>query len=427
MTINDMTIALNLLFLFVLIVFSAFFSGMEIAFLSTDRLRLQIDKARGGSVSGVLRRLFRNTSLYITTMLVGNNIVIVMYGLVTSALLNPLLATFFSDGVVILINSIVSTFVILLLGEYLPKSYFKRNANKCMHRFAFPIYFLYIILYPISIFCALISRFFIWISGSSNKAQSIAPKLTTVDLDHYLSVSMQSYCAEKQPLDTEVKILHNAIDFSEVRARDCMVPRNEIVACDIDTDVEELKDIFVTTGFSKIVVYKENIDDIVGYVHSSEMFRGGDWQKRMRKTLFVPESAYGHKLMRQLMLRKQSLAVVIDELGGTAGIITLEDLVEEIFGDIEDEHDKKKLIAKQLDECNWVLSGRIEIDDLNDRFGLDLPESDDYNTLAGFVIDHCNSIPENKEEVTIGKYHFTVLKSSSNRIELLRLTIQEDE
>ena len=413
--------------LLLLIAFSALFSGMEIAYLSTDRLRLLIDKSRGGPVSSVLRRLFRNTGLYITTMLVGNNIVLVMYGLVMSALLNPLLERLIPDWAVLILNSLIATFIILIFGEYLPKSYFKRNANQSMRRFAFPIYFIFILLYPVSLLCALISRMFIWMSGSANKEQAIAAKLTTIDLDHYLSVSAQSDgTAGKQPLDTEVKILQNAIDFSSVKARDCMVPRNEIVACDISASVEELKQLFVQTGYSKVVVYRDSIDDIVGYVHSSEMFRGPDWQHRMRKALFVPESAFGHKLMRQLMLRKQSLAVVIDELGGTAGIITLEDLVEEIFGEIEDEHDKETIVAKQIDEHNWVLSGRIEIDELNERFGLDLPEADDYNTLAGFVIHHCGSIPKSKEQVTIDKYRFTILKSTSSRIELLRLNILDD-
>lgn len=397
---------------------------MEIAYLTSDRLRIELDRNKGGLMGRILTLLFRNPENYVTTMLVGNNIVLVMYGLMMAQVLDPLLARFIgSDGVLLLLNSIISTLVIIVFGEYLPKSQFKKDPNSTMRHLAFPVVFFYIILYPISIFCTFLSRGILLLLG--NRSRSIAQtRLTTVDLDHYLSENLSNNGIVGN-LDTEVKILQNAIDFTDVRARDCMIPRNEIVACDLETSSEELTNIFISTGLSKVIVYRENIDDVIGYIHSSEMFRGEGWQKRMKTALYIPESTYGHKLMKLLMQKKKSIAIVIDEMGGTAGIVTLEDIVEELFGDIEDEHDRKKLIQRKLDDKNYILSGRSEIDDLNEQFNLGLPESDEYNTLAGLILAYNRDIPETKEVVVINHFSFKILRSSSTRIELIKLSILE--
>ena len=248
--------------------------------------------------------------------------------------------------------------------------------------------------------------------------------LGRVDLDHYLAENMSGE-NEQNDLTTEVKIIQNALDFSGIQVRDCMIPRNEMIACELQTDIEVLKTTFIDTGLSKIIIYRQNIDDVVGYIHSSEMFRGQDWQKRINTTVFVPESMYANKLMRILMQRKKSIAIVIDELGGTAGMVTLEDLVEEIFGDIEDEHDTRKIIAKQLGPHTYLVSGRMEIDDVNERFGLSLPESDDYLTVAGFILNSHQNIPQANEVVEIAPYTFTILRSSSTKIELVKMSIDD--
>lgn len=411
--------------LIVLILLSAFFSGIEIAYFSSNRLRVEIDRDRGGATGRILTILFHHPETFLSTMLVGNNIVLVMYGLVVASLLDPVLEPYISNPwVLILINALISTFLIIIFGEYLPKSYFKRNANRAMRYFSLPIFFFYILLYPISALTSWLSRMLLKMVGKEGSDRQFR-RLTTVDLDHYLSSSVR----EDEPegnLNTEVKIMQKAIEFSEVRARDCMVPRNEIVACELETDAEELRQMFIETGLSKIVIYNESIDDVIGYIHSSEMFKGPKWQERMKEAIFVAESAPGQTLMKQLMREKKSIAIVVDELGGTAGIITLEDLVEEIFGEIEDEHDTKTHVARAIDDKNFVLSARMEIDEVNELFNLDLPESDDYNTIAGYILQNHGDIPVPREQVEIDRFRFTILRSSSTRIELVKLTLLDN-
>lgn len=413
-----------LIYIVILLALSSFFSGMEIAYLTSDKLRIELDRNRGGITGRILTILFRNPNNYITTILVGNNIVLVMYGLFMSQILDPILHRFItSDGLLLLTNSIISTLIIIIFGEYLPKSQFKKDPNGIMRHLALPIVLSYVVLYPISILCTKLSQGILFLMGKKNQAIPHA-RLTTIDLDHYLSESYSSD-GPSGSLDTEVKIIQNALDFSDVKARDCMVPRNEIVACSLETSLEELTNIFISTGLSKVIVYKESIDDVVGYIHCSEIFKGKDWQERMQSAVYVPDSTYGHKLMKQLMQHKKSIAIVIDEMGGTSGIITLEDLVEEIFGNIEDEHDRKKLIERKIDDNTYIISGRSEIDDLNERFALGLPESDEYNTLAGLILYYNRDIPNSKEVVVVDNFSFKILRSSSTRIELIKLTILE--
>lgn len=421
---NSLHIIYTLVGIVLLILFSAFFSGMEIAFLSSDRLSLEISKEKKNAKGAVQRILFHNPDIYIATMLVGNNIVLVLYGLLMSVLIDPWLQFMkLPAGMIILVDSLFATFVIIIFGEYRPKRRFMLNANRAMQRYSYPLFLFYILLYPISLIATLLTRFLSWITGKGASAD-LTPKLTISDLERYLDDSRGESTAEGS-LDTEVKIMQKAIDFSDVKARDCMVPRNELIACEFETSFDELKDKFVSTGLSKIVVYKEGIDNVVGYIHAQEVFRGEDWQSRIKKAPYVPESIYGYKLMTQLMQSKCSLAVVIDEMGGTAGIITLEDLVEEIFGEIEDEHDKSKITIHRTANNVFILSGRAEIDEINETLDLHLPEDDEYNTLAGLILKYYRSIPKKGEKVVVDRFSFEILRSTSSRIELVRLTLLE--
>ena len=411
-------------YLVLIVILSAFFSGSEIAYLSVDRLRIELDRDKGGGRGYVLSMLYNHPDRFISTMLVGNNIVLVVYGLLMSRLLNPLLSFFIAyDWLSLIVNTLLSTFFIVVFGEYLPKASFRRNPNETIDHFLYPLAFFYVLLYPLSLFCTAISRLFILIVAPKGKNKPTARRLTTIDLNHYLAENNGENVNGGHELDTEVKIIRKAIDFSNVQARDCMIPRNEIVACDYDTDMEDLKQLFIQSGLTKIVVYKENIDNVVGYIHSSEMFKGEDWQERLKSAVFVPESMFGNKLMEILMQQKKSIAIVIDELGGTAGLITLEDLVEEIFGDIQDEHDTNSIIAKKQDENTYILSGRLEIDDANERLNLNLPESDDYLTIAGLILSAYPHIPNPGEVVVIDRFSFRILRSSESKIDLVKLTI----
>lgn len=416
---------MDYLYILITLLLSGFFSGTEIAFFSSDKVRLELDRNEGGLRGKALGLLYRNPDQMVTTLLVGNNIVLVVYGLLMAKLLTrPLENWTENDAIIVTVQSILSTVIILLTGEFLPKTIFKTNANRMMRLLALPIASIYILLYPLAKFFTGISRLFIRVIDKEYVPESTG--LGRVDLDHYLAENMPVE-KEANDLSTEVKIIQNALDFSNIQVRDCMIPRNEMIACERQTDIEVLKKTFIETGLSKIVVYRQNIDDVMGYIHSSEMFHGKDWQNRINTTIFVPESMYANKLMQLLMQRKKSIAIVIDELGGTAGMVTLEDLVEEIFGEIEDEHDTRKIIAQELAPDTYLLSGRMEIDELNERFGLSLPESDDYLTVAGFILQKHQNIPKANEIVEIEPYTFTIIRSSSTKIELVKMFINKEQ
>ncbi|MCC8094642.1 MAG: hemolysin family protein [Tannerellaceae bacterium] len=413
-------------YILILLAFSAFFSGMEIAFISSNKLRYELDKKRKTFSSKILDIFYNNPNQFISTMLVGNNIALVIYGLQMAIILEPYIAKVVSNGaLIVLIQSLISTILILFTAEFIPKTIFKINPNFSLSLFAVPLYIFYIILYPISRFSSLISFGILRLFGAKNLDDSSDRTLGRVDLDHYLQQSREDG-KKNSDMDTEVKIFQNALDFSSVRLRDCIVPRTEIVACDTHFSIEELKAKFIETGLSKILVYNENIDDIIGYIHSSELFKNPeDWTQHINTISIVPETMAANKLMKMLMGEKKSLAVVVDEFGGTAGIVTLEDLVEEIFGEIEDEHDTKSHVAKQTGENEYVLSGRIEIDTVNEMFSLDLPESDDYVTVAGFILHSYQKFPKLNETITIDKFIFKILKVTATKIELVKLKIGE--
>ena len=406
--------------------FSAFFSGMEIAFVSVDKLRFEMDR-KGGVSSRILSLFFRNPNDFISTMLVGNNIALVIYGILMAQIIGDnLLAGWITNHfVMVLVQTVISTLIILVTGEFLPKTLFKINPNLALNVCAVPLFICYVVLYPISKFSSGVSYLFLRLFGMKVNKEASAKAFGKVDLDYFVQSSIDNAESE-ETLDTEVKIFQNALDFSAVKIRDCIVPRTEVVAVALDTSLEELKGRFVESGISKIIVYDGNIDNVVGYIHSSEMFRSPkDWRDHVKEVPIVPETMAAHKLMKLFMQQKKTIAVVVDEFGGTSGIVSLEDLVEEIFGDIEDEHDNTSYICKQIGEHEYVLSARLEIEKVNETFNLELPESDDYLTVGGLILNQYQSFPKLHELVSVGKYQFKIIKVTATKIELVRLKVME--
>ena len=408
---------------------SAFFSGMEIAFVSSNKVRAEIEMARGGIINRILNIYYSNREMFISTLLIGNNIANIVYSMAMARLLTiPLERWVSNEALSLLVQTIIATLIILIFGEFVPKSIFRINPNASLRTSSIPMLMVYCILYPIS-------RFTEWLSASLMKLFGIKidtsrVRLLTVDeLDAYLQENIDKREDENKTVEREVKIFENALDFSDTRLRDCMVPRNEIVAVDVkDTTRDDLVKLFTRSGLSKIVVYKENIDDVIGFIQVSELFVTDiDWKKRIKPVLFAPETLLARKMMQQLMDEKRSMAIVIDEFGGTSGMVTLEDLVEEIFGEIEDEHDRNRLTARQLNENSFEFSGRMEIEEINERFHLDIPESDDYQTLAGYLLNENEAIPNVGEVFDLPPYRFTIERKSAARIELIRVDIIDNE
>ena len=415
-----------IIYLLITMAFSAFFSGMEIAFVSVDKLRFEMDR-KGGVSSRILSLFFRNPNDFISTMLVGNNIALVIYGILMAQIIGDnLLAGWITNHfVMVLVQTVISTLIILVTGEFLPKTLFKINPNLALNVCAVPLFICYVVLYPISKFSSGVSYLFLRLFGMKVNKEASAKAFGKVDLDYFVQSSIDNAESE-ETLDTEVKIFQNALDFSAVKIRDCIVPRTEVVAVALDTSLEELKGRFVESGISKIIVYDGNIDNVVGYIHSSEMFRSPkDWRDHVKEVPIVPETMAAHKLMKLFMQQKKTIAVVVDEFGGTSGIVSLEDLVEEIFGYIEDEHDNTSYICKQIGEHEYVLSARLEIEKVNETFNLELPESDDYLTVGGLILNQYQSFPKLHELVSVCKYQFKIIKVTATKIELVRLKVME--
>ena len=410
--------------LLITMAFSAFFSGMEIAFVSVDKLRFEMER-KGGVTSRILSVFFKNPNEFISTMLVGNNIALVIYGILMAQIIGDNLLSGFIENhfLMVLAQTVISTLIILVTGEFLPKTLFKINPNLVLNVFAVPLIVCYIILYPVSKLSSGLSCLFLRIFGMKVNKEASDIAFGKVDLDYFVRSSIDN-AENEEELDTEVKIFQNALDFSNIKIRDCIVPRTEVVAVDLTTSLDELKNRFIESGISKIIVYDGNIDNVVGYIHSSEMFKNPeDWTQSIRSVSIVPETMAANKLMKVLMQDKKSMAVVVDEFGGTSGIVTLEDLVEEIFGEIEDEHDIKSYVAKKVGDDEYLLSGRIEIDTLNEKFDLELPESDDYVTIAGFILHFYQKFPKLNETIVIDKYSFKIVKVTATKIELVRMKV----
>ena len=412
--------------IFVSLLFSAFFSGMEIAFVSSNKVRVGLDVKQSGVIGRVLNVFYRNEEHFISTLLVGNNIALVIYGIGMADLLEPLIARIWDNGVfVVFMQTLLSTLLILFTGEFLPKTVFRINPNSSLHFFALPLYLIYLLLYPLAKFTSLLSEGIMRLVGVKITHRALGTMMSKVELDSFIQESIDSSPAESE-VEPEVKMFRNVLDFSNLHLRDCMIPRTEIQAVDEQTTTEELLDAFVSTGLSKVIVYRENIDNVLGYIMASEMFENADrWKERVRPVVFAPETMSANKLMRMLMQQKKSIAIVIDEFGGTAGLVTLEDLVEEIFGDIEDEHDNTSYICKQIGENEYVLSARLEIEKVNETFNLELPESDEYLTIGGLILNRYQSFPKLHEVVTIDEYQFKIIKVTATKIELVRLKVAE--
>lgn len=407
--------------------FSAFFSGMEIAFVSSNKLRFEMDKNEQSITSRILTIFYRNPNNFISTMLVGNNIALVIYGILMAELIEQQLLADYIDNefLLVLIQTIISTLIILVTGEFVPKTLFKINPNFTLNLCAIPAYICYIILYPISKFASGLSSILLFLTGTKINKEASDKAFTKVDLDHFIQSSIQD-SDDEEKINTEVKIFQNALDFSSIKVRDCMIPRTEIIAIEDDASVEELMSLFVEKGISKILVYQDNIDNIIGYIHSSDMFNEPeDWKSCIRQLPFIPETMNANKLMKLFMQQKKSLAVVVDEFGGTSGIVALEDLVEQIFGEIEDEHDTTSYVAKAVGNNEYVLSGRLDIEKANELFSLDLPESDEYQTIGGLILHEYQSFPKAHEIITLGKFHFRIIKVTATKIELVKLKVNE--
>ena len=403
---------------------SAFFSGMEIAFVSSNRMLAEMDREGNGIAKKIISKFYNHPNGFVSTMLVGNNIVLVVYGILVARLFDSTIFSSLDDGMKVTADTLLSTLVILFTGEFLPKILFKNNANRLLSVFSVPAYLFYILLWPISRFSTLMSKCLLRIVGIRMEAEADDEGFSKVDLDYLVQSSIENAHSDEE-INEEVKIFQNALDFSDCKVRDCMVPRTEVNAVDVnDCTVDELMQKFVESGNSKIIVYEGDIDHIIGYIHSSEMFRNRDnWRQCVCKMPFVPETMAAQKLMHIFLQQKKSLGVVVVEFGGTSGIVSLEDIVEEIFGDIEDEHDSTKYIATQVGDNEYMLSARLEIDKVNDLFDLDLPESDDYMTVGGYILHEYQSFPKLNEVITIGRYEFRIIKSTMTKIELVKLKV----
>ena len=409
----------------VAMLFSAFFSGMEIAFVSSNRLLAEVAREKNGWSQRAIALFYRYPNNFLSTMLVGNNIALVIYGILFAKIFDQTLFQTLSEGWRVTADTLLSTLVVLFTGEFLPKTIFKASPNSMLTFFAVPAFVCYGVLYPVSRFATILSKGMLRLFGVKMSKADADHEFTKVDLDYLVQSSIDN-AANDEDIEEEVRIFQNALEFSDTKVRDCMVPRTEIDAVEDTTSINELKQKFIESGHSKIIVYHEDIDHIVGYIHSQELFRNPqDWTQCLRQMIFVPETMAASKLMQTFLSQKKSLGVVVDEFGGTSGLISLEDIVEEIFGDIEDEHDSVNYVAKRLDSGEYLLSARLEIEKVNEMFDLELPESDDYMTLGGLILHYYQSFPKLNEVVKIDNFEFKIMKNTATKIELVRLKVGE--
>ncbi len=424
-----MSLTLAIIITVVAVLLSGFFSGSEIAYVQSSKVRMEIDGAQGGVVNRIIRGFSRHEDMFISTLLVGNNIVLVIYGIAFSAVINPWLEqlTGHNDALVLLINTIVSTAIILIGGEFLPKTTFRINPNITMRLLALPLFLVYWVLYPISWFVSEISRLLMKLFHLDTPDQT-SERLSIDEIDSYIQQQLDETPSHKE-VENEVKIFRNAIDFADTQIEQCMIPRREIIAVPLEgTSRDKLLKVFLATGLSKVVVYNEDIDDIVGYIHISELFNPqADWTLKIKPVIFTPPTMLAKKMMRRLMNEKKSMAIVVDEFGGTAGLATLEDLVEEIFGEIEDEHDRRRLVAREVSPGVYEMSGRVEISTIREDFHIDIRESEEYHTLAGYILENLEALPKQGDTFDINGIRFTILRSTNTRIALVRLDTHPDK
>ena len=420
----------DIILLIVVILFSALFSGLEIAFVASNKLLMGIDMNNRTITSFAIDKFYSNSNNFVSSLLVGNNIVLVIYGILMAKLLNATILSGITDstGVRLFLETLISTIIIILTGEFVPKAIFRINPNGALKRFALIMYPIYILLYPLARFTTWVSCLILRLFNIRINKETRDNTFSKTELNNLIQSSIDNAKKEEEKIDNDVRIFQNVLDFSDIKVRDCFVPRTEIYALEVTATLEELKSMFIESGHSKIIVYKDNIDNIIGYIHSSELFRSSEhWQQRICKMPIVPETLSAQKLLRTLMQQKKSLAVVVDEFGGTSGIISLEDLLEEIIGEIEDEHDNTNLTAKALDENEYLLSGRLEVERINEMFELEIPESDEYQTLGGFILSHHQRFPKLNETITIENFSIQIIKQRSMKIELVKLKVLEED
>jgi len=419
----------NWLIVIITLIFSAFFSGMEIAFSSSNKLKIELDKGKGIFSARILSDFSKTPSRFIGALLLGNNISLVIYGIVMARILEPVLINLFpedilSDSIILLIQTIVATLIILLVAEFIPKMLFRINPNSLLSFFAIPVYIIYYILYPVILvfigFSEFILKYFFKIKFT-NENQAFSP----IDLDNYLK-EYSHYNKHEKDINQEIQMFQNIIDFGKIKLRECLIPRIEIIALDENDTIEVAKKMFIDNGLSKILVFKESIDNIIGYIHSYDMFKNPtNISSILKQIIIVPETMLANDVLGMFIKQSKSIALVVDEFGGTSGMVTMEDIIEEIFGEIIDEHDIEDLIEKKINEKEFILSARLEIDYLNEKYNFELPESDDYETLAGLIIHYYKSIPVQNHEIIIKNFTIKILQASHVKIEKVNLKVRE--
>ncbi|PCJ28137.1 MAG: hemolysin [Flavobacteriales bacterium] len=407
------------IFLLLAMVASALFSGLEIAFVSANRLKIELDKNKNVFSAKILSNFLKHPAKFIGTMLLGNNVSLVIYSIIMAKFLGSLITIHITSNelVILLIQTLISTMVILFFAEFLPKTLFRINPNRVLSIAAVPLIIIYYVLYPFTYFTVGISNLILTIFKVDTSESDLA--FSKVDLEDFVA-NIQERDLVGEEIDSEIQIFKNALGFSEVKVRECMVPRTEIIAIEVESTIEELKEKFIETGLSKILIFRDSIDNIIGYSHSKELFKKPESIKSiLLPVLIVPEVMLANELLKKALKERRSIAVVVDEFGGTSGIITIEDIIEEIFGEIEDEHDKEEYTEIEVDENKYQFSARIEIDYINDKYKLNLPESDEYETLGGYIINIQESIPEKDEVIHSDNFVFTINEVSENKIELI--------
>ncbi len=409
------------------LILSAFFSGVEIAYISSNRVFLEIEKKQNTFVAYVLTVFTNKPSKFIATMLIGNNIALVVYGFYMGDLLMEYLKVFhFANSTILLLQTVLSAIVVIITAEFLPKVFFQIYANSLIKLFAVPAYLFYLILYPISSFVIWISDFLL-LKIFKTEGDQVQLSFSKYELGNYITENINNI-DNSDEIDSEIQIFQNALEFSNLNARDIMTPRTELAAIEMHESITELKEEFVKTGYSKILIYKSTIDDIVGYVHSFELFKNPKTVKSiMIPVEYVPETIYIKDLLNILIKKRKSIGVVLDEYGGTSGIITIEDIVEELFGDIEDEHDNYEFIEDKLENNGYLLSSRLEVTYLNETYNFNFPESESYSTLGGYIVNNTEEIPAKNDEITIGEYNFLIVEASNKKIEIVKITPSENK
>jgi putative hemolysin len=414
--------SVTVLLIIISLIFCAFFAGMEIAFLSSNRLKVELDRAKGTMNGKMMGTFYKKESFFIALLLLGNNASLVLFGSSFAILLHEGIIESWgihSETSILLVQTVLSTLLVLITAEFLPKALVQLNPNGFLKWATAPMFLIYILLYLPTQVVMTVSNFFLWILGTDHKTSEKV--FSKIDLEHYV-LDLSSRIQEEEELGNEMQILQNALDFSEIKARDCMIPRTEIVAVDVEEEIEVLKQLFIDKGLSKILVYRTSIDNVIGYVHSFEMFKKPNAIKQILLPIaFVPAAMPGKELLELFTKNSGNIAVVVDEYGGTAGVITIEDVIEEIFGEIEDEHDVELRLEEQVSETEFRFSARLEIDYLNEEYQLDLPDAEEYETLGGLIIHELESIPEAGTELEINELILFIEQVSDRRIEIVRI------